>query len=163
MQRYFVFTALVFGLATAPFIFTKVVKVLTKRWRSIAIRIFAFVDDILGGGRSNEEASRISSQVKKDIELSGFVACPEKSHWELTQKREHLGFFIDLETGTLSVPVTRTLRLQEKLDIALNSKYTIARKLTSISATLISMGLALGPVARLWTGSIYHQFTSVVG
>ena len=30
MQRYFVFTVLVFGLATAPFIFTKVVKVLIK-------------------------------------------------------------------------------------------------------------------------------------
>ena len=50
MQRYFVFTVLVFGLATAPFIFTKVVKVLIKHWRSMAIRIFAFVDDILGGG-----------------------------------------------------------------------------------------------------------------
>ena len=60
MQRYFVFTVLVFGLATALFIFTKVVKVLIKHWRSMAIRIFAFVDDILGGGRSKEEASRIS-------------------------------------------------------------------------------------------------------
>ena len=33
-------------------------------------------------------------------------------------------------------------------------------KLTSISDTLISMGLALGPVARLWTRSIYHQINS---
>ena len=46
----------------------------------MALRIFASVDDILGGGRSKEEASGITSQVKKDIELSGFVACPEKSH-----------------------------------------------------------------------------------
>ena len=160
MQRYFVFTVLVFGLATASFIFTKVVKVLIKQWRSMAIRIFAFVDDILGGGRSKEEASRISCQVKKDLELSGFVACPEKSHWEPTQKGEHLGFFIDLETGTFSVPVRCTLRLQEMLDIALNSKYTTARKLASISGTLISMGLALGPVARLWTRPIYHQINS---
>ena len=69
---------------------------------------------------SNEEASRKSSQVKKDLELSGFVACPGKSHWEPTQKGEHLGFFIDLETGTFSVPVRHTLMLQEKLHIALN-------------------------------------------
>ena len=59
----------------------------------MAIRIFTFVDDILGGGRSKDEASRISSQVKKDLELSGFVTCPEKSHWEPTQKGKHLGFF----------------------------------------------------------------------
>ena len=72
MQRYFVFTVFVFGLATAPFIFTKVVKELIKHWGSMAIRIFAFVDDILGGGRSKEEASRISSQVKKDLEFTLF-------------------------------------------------------------------------------------------
>ena len=50
MQRYFVFAVFVFGLATTPFLITKVVKVLYKHWRSMAIRIFAFVDDILGGG-----------------------------------------------------------------------------------------------------------------
>ena len=60
----------------------------------MAIRIFAFVDDTLGGERSKQEAFRISCQVKKDLELSGFVACPEKSHWEPTQKGEHLGFLL---------------------------------------------------------------------
>ena len=38
--RYFVFTVLVFGLATAPFVLTKVVRVLMKHWRRLAIRIF---------------------------------------------------------------------------------------------------------------------------
>ena len=45
--RYFVFNVLVFGLATAPFVFTKVVLVLIKHWQSLAIRIFAFIDDVL--------------------------------------------------------------------------------------------------------------------
>ena len=49
--RFFVFTVLVFGLSTAPFLFTKLITVLIKHWRSLAIRIFAFIDDILGGGR----------------------------------------------------------------------------------------------------------------
>ena len=99
----------------------------------MAIRIFTFVNDILGGGRFKEEASRISSQVKKDLELSGFVACPGKSHWEPTQKGEHLGLSVDLETGTFAVPVTHTLRLQDKLDIALN------RKLASILGAVIRL------------------------
>ena len=38
-------TVLVFGLSSASFIFTKVVK-----WRSQAIRIFRFTDDVFGGG-----------------------------------------------------------------------------------------------------------------
>ena len=48
--RYFVFTVLVFGLSSAPFVFTKVLKVLIKHWRSFGIRIFAFIDDGFGGG-----------------------------------------------------------------------------------------------------------------
>ena len=48
--RYFVFTVLVFGLSSAPFIFTKVVRVLIKHRRSQAIRIFRFIDDVFRGG-----------------------------------------------------------------------------------------------------------------
>ena len=43
--RYFVFTVLVFGLSSAPFVFTKVLKVLIKHWHSFGIRIIAFIDD----------------------------------------------------------------------------------------------------------------------
>ena len=66
-------------------------------------------------------------------------------------KRESiLDFFIDLGTGIFSVPLTCTIRLQDKLDIVLNSNYTTAKELASISVTLISMGSALGLTARLW-------------
>ena len=44
------------------------------------------------GGRSKEEAFRISSQVKKDLELSGFVACPEKSIGNPPKRESILGF-----------------------------------------------------------------------
>ena len=53
--RYFVFTVLVFGLSSALFIFTMVVRVLIKHWRSQAIRIFGFIDDVFGGGSSHEK------------------------------------------------------------------------------------------------------------
>ena len=41
----FVFTVLLFGLSTAPFVFTKVVRPLIKYWRLHAIRIACFLDD----------------------------------------------------------------------------------------------------------------------
>ena len=43
--KYHVFTVLAFGLVTAPFVFTKVVKVLIGYWRGCGIRIFSFIDD----------------------------------------------------------------------------------------------------------------------
>ena len=78
-ERFFVFTVLKFGLATAPFIFTEVVRVLIKHWRGIAIRIFAFVDDFLGEAKSREEDAETSAQVNGDLERSGFIVCPEKA------------------------------------------------------------------------------------
>ena len=77
---------LVFGLSTAPFLFTKLIRVLIKHWRSLAIRIFAFIDDILGGGRFFNDAVAISNFVKSQLEESGFVINTEKSHWVPTQQ-----------------------------------------------------------------------------
>ena len=81
-----------FGLSTPPFLFTKVIRVLSKHRRSLAIRIFAFIDDILGGGRSFNNALAISNFIKRQLEESGFVINIEKSHWVPAQQREHLGF-----------------------------------------------------------------------
>ena len=89
-ERFFVFTVLVFGLPSAPFIFTKVVRVLIKHWRGTAIGIFAFVDDFLSGAKSREEAAETSVQVKGDLECSGVIVCPEKTQWHQVQKGEHL-------------------------------------------------------------------------
>ena len=50
VTKYFVFTVLVFGLASAPFVLKKVVKVLIKYWRAAGIHIFGCVDDVFGGG-----------------------------------------------------------------------------------------------------------------
>ena len=101
--RFFVFTVLVFGLSTAPFLFTKLIRVLIKHWRSLAIRIFAVIDDILGGGRSFNDAVAISNFVKSQLEESGFVINTEKSHSVPTQQGEHLGYLVDLKRGLFKV------------------------------------------------------------
>ena len=45
MHRYFTFTVLPFGLSTACFCFTKVLRPLVKRWRSIGHLSFVYLDD----------------------------------------------------------------------------------------------------------------------
>ena len=49
-SRYFQLCVLPFGLSSAPFIFTKILKALQKSWRSRGIPIDIFLDDGLGGG-----------------------------------------------------------------------------------------------------------------
>ena len=51
--RYFQFCVLPFGLSSAPFVFTKILKPLQKSWRSRGIPIAIFLDDGLGGGNGS--------------------------------------------------------------------------------------------------------------
>ena len=67
---YFVFTVLVFRLSSAPYVFTRILKVLIKHWLSLGMRIFAFIDDCFGGGRSFDEATK----------LGGIVKCLRRAH-----------------------------------------------------------------------------------
>ena len=92
VPRYFAFTVLVFGLASVHFIFTKVVKVLIKHWRSKCILIFGLVDDTFGGSHSYRDTKRFFDIVKEDLFKSGFVVNDLKSFWEPRQKRRALRF-----------------------------------------------------------------------
>ena len=107
VTKYFVFTVLVFGLASAPLVFIKVVKVLIKYWRAAGIRIFSYVDDVFGGGHSFTETKQISQRVRKDLFDSGFVENTKRSQWNPVQEGEHLGFIVNLKDGSFSVTLSR--------------------------------------------------------
>ena len=73
--RYFQFTVLPFGLSSAPFIFTKLLKPLETHWRSHAI----FFDDGVGAGSSLKAAKIDSSLVRSDLSRCGFEIIHEKT------------------------------------------------------------------------------------
>ena len=75
--------------------------------KSLAIKIFAFIDDILGEGRSFNDALAISNCVKSQLEESGFVINIGKFHRVTAQQGEHLGYVIDLKRGLFKVPQGR--------------------------------------------------------
>ncbi len=61
VQNYFIFLVLPFGLTSAPYIFTKVVRVLVKFWRNVGIKICVFIDDGFGCAKSLGEAKSHST------------------------------------------------------------------------------------------------------
>ena len=65
VTKYYVFRVLPFGLATAGHIFTKLVRVLIKYWRSNAIQILCYLDDGFGAEKSFDLALKNSTFVKK--------------------------------------------------------------------------------------------------
>ena len=160
-KQYYVFTVLPFGLATAPFVFTKIQKALLKHWRGLGIRIFTYLDDGIGGHSSLQEAKQVSNAVKGDVEKSGFVWHPEKSCWEPTQCDEVLGFIVNLAEGYFKVPERRIVKLNHQLHHIQSCNFkTTAYSIAKLTGTIISMGLALGPIARLWTRGLYRNLMS---
>ena len=105
----------------------------------------------------------MSAEDKRDVLSSGFVANGEKSLWDPVQCGELLGFIMDLRSGTLQVPPKRVDTLKQLLNDTIAKKFVVsARHLSRITGSLVSMGLALGPVARLWTRALYRDICQTV-
>ena len=66
---YFVFNVLSFGMSTAPYIFTKVLKPVINYWRSTGKRICMFLDDGLGGNSCKESASTDAIAVSRSCQI----------------------------------------------------------------------------------------------
>ena len=85
----------------------------------------------------------------------------EKSIWLSRQEGELLRFISYLKEGTFRVPNHRVGNLKILLDKVTEKKfYTTAREVAKVTGSIISVSLALGPVARLWTRALYRNSSS---
>ncbi|KAI8506505.1 hypothetical protein Bbelb_159320 [Branchiostoma belcheri] len=157
-KRFFMFASLPFGLSPAPFVFTKLMRPVVAHWRGQGFRCFMYLDDGSGARHSYDDCLRMSHIMRRDLAELGLMAhqAPPKSYWIPRRVGELLGYIIDLETGTFHVPDRRCDSFLTLLNEALSNVDAIsARSVARIAGNIVSMGLALGPVSRLWTRSLY--------
>ena len=110
--RYYVFTVLPYGLSTACYTFTKVVRPLVRYWRSQGLRAVVYLDDGIVAAEGRVAALKASNRVKEDLSKAGFVTHIEKSHWEPTKSIVWLGFELNLEEGKIKVPKEKLVHLK---------------------------------------------------
>ena len=152
VRKFSVFTVLHFGLSSAPYIFTKVVRVLVRYWRSHAVRIteLVYLDDGLGSACDFARCEAASLFVKTSLQLSGFLPNDSKSIWQPTSCLVWLGYGIDLAIHTISIPSVR-IRVVQVID-SIRSQYpSTARKLAQLVGKIISMGFVFGNITRIMT------------
>lgn len=99
--KYFVFTALPFGLSLAPYIFTKMLRPLVKRWRAQGNKFIVYLDDGFWLAKSYTLCEHMSTSVHSDLLKAGFLPNYEKSVWVPCQKLEWLGFIWNSVLGCL--------------------------------------------------------------
>lgn len=153
--RYYVFTVLPFGLSTAPNVFTKLMRVLVRRWHSQGIKISVFLDDGCGIGDTFEETIKSSTETKSLLSECGLVINKEKTIWYPTKNLTWLGINIDLNSNIYQISEKRIFSLLESCEQLLSSPYTTARKISQIAGKVISTKFVLSNIVRLKTRFLY--------
>ena len=105
------FTCLLFGLTSAPMVFTKLLKPVMAFLREQGLRAIVYLDDLL---IMNQSLEVLQSQVNHTVSLLeslGFTINREKSQLVPTQQIRFLGFIVDLVAMKLSLPADKLQQL----------------------------------------------------
>src|SRR5690606_36165993 len=94
-NRFYRFRALPFGLSSAPWIFTKLVRQVVRLCRSRGIRLMAYLDDFIILGSSYEECRSHTCFVMDLLKQLGWLVNYNKSSLTPSTMLEYLGFVID--------------------------------------------------------------------
>ena len=153
--RWYVFCVLPFGLSSAPFAFTKLMKQLANHWRRKGVRLLVYLDDWCFMERSPEAASSLVTAITADMEAAGLLINREKSALEPSQRIRLLGFWVNSKEGTFRIPEERKEKIMQQLREAETGKRMKVRELASLAGRIMSCFLALGPVTRIFTREMY--------
>ena len=153
-QKYYVFTVLPFGLSSACYMFTKLLRPIVRYWRANGLRIVVYLDDGIGLEQQHEAAAA-SKFVQDTLHRCGLVANVTKSQWEPTSRLQWLGFDLNIAEGTIRVPEQKVSQLKVLLIELKQQKFAKARMIAKVTGKLISMWLGLGSTMRLMSRSLY--------
>ena len=158
--KYFIFNVLPFGLSSACYIFTKILRPYVKKWRSKGIKSIIFIDDGICGSKTYRQTESIANTVVSDLRKGGWFVNFEKSRLIPTQKGKWLGTIIDTQNSTFYVPEEKINNLIKNINSVLAQTFCSAKQLSRVAGQLASMHLALGPIVRLLTRQLYKEIES---
>lgn len=136
----FQYRVLVFGLAQAPYVFTRLCKPILALLRGkFLMRCSLYIDDMIIMDFSKAELLK-KVTIAHDLFTSlGFEINRDKSNLMPLQQSRHLGFLIDSTSLCLSVPHTKIDVIIEKCILLRNcSDHIKIRNVASIIGTLIA-------------------------
>ena len=150
--KFYVFTQLPFGLASACWAFTKVTREVMRGFRRLGWRCSSYLDDQIHADQDPDRLVRRRAAVLQRLEGLGFVVNREKSLLgPPSQCVRYLGMLVDTKRGVFEVPADKRERVLAAIDSALSARRSSARELASVKGQLVSMSWAFGPWSRLKT------------
>ena len=96
---FYTFVVLPFGLSSAPYVFTKMMRPLVRLWRSKGLKAVVYLDDGIVAVPDETGAITASGFVRDTLYKAGWVCNEAKSTWVPTHRLSWLGFTMDLGLG----------------------------------------------------------------
>ena len=160
ITRFYVFLVLPFGLTSAGYIFTKVVRVPVRYWRSFGIKIVVYLDDGIGAVEGRDRCAEVAQFVKSSLEKFGFICNVKKSIWLPTQSMSWLGLVINTEDYTLKISQKRIEKVFSKIGCINSCPKASARQISSIRGSIDSQSIVLGAVTSLFSRNMNRFIAS---
>ena len=144
----FEFTALCFGLSTAPWLFTLVMSEMCKYLHKFSVHCIFYLDDCLF--KDNVFARLTANQplILFFVQSCGWVINFPKSQLDITARGIYVGTDYDLVHGLVYPPPDRWIKLQHKLSPFLHNTQASAHQWSSLMGTITSCQ-DLTPLGRL--------------
>lgn len=132
------FTCLPFGLCTAPYVFTKLLKPVMEYLRNKDLMSVIYLDDILCFGQSFEECNFNVNYTMNLLKYLGFIINKEKSSLTPKQECKFLGFIYDSKNMLLKLPNDKKIKIRKCLDTFLHKRKCKLRDFARLIGLLIS-------------------------
>jgi hypothetical protein len=139
------FQSLPFGLASAPFWFTKLLKPVVGFLRRIGIRMIIYLDDMLLMNQDKKKLLSEGRTVCLLMEALGFVINKEKSQAVPMQTMEFLGMMLDTTKMTMYLSEEKVQKIQSMSKDLLTRDRITVRELSKLIGTLNSTIAAILP------------------
>lgn len=133
------FTVLPFGLSTAPYIFTKVLRPVVAYLRERGCSSVIYLDDFLFIGSTKEECSRNLGLARNVLSSLGFLFNDSKSQLIPSQECKYLDFIFNSVFQSISVPPQRRIKLLSMISLFSTRTTCRIRDFASMIGSLISI------------------------
>ena len=133
------FTALPFGLKSAPATFTRIIKAVAAYARSRGVCVIHYLDDWLIFHEDRDVAAAQTLWLVKLAERLGFVINYSKSELTPTQTPTFIGMFLDLITATVYPAQHRIQNILELLTTWLHRRSHSAKKWQVVIGHMVSL------------------------
>lgn len=135
-NRIFVWQFLPFGLSTAPWTFTRVMRPIKCALRKQLVPLHSFLDDFIILGTSPKEIRISSRLLVETLKNLGFPINEEKTDLTPRQSLEYLGVWFDLKLQEFSIPEEKVLKIRGICQKAMSAPFMSRRELEGLVGTL---------------------------